>query len=247
MLVLNHTTPQVDHLRRARQLVEEGDVAGALSEARRALFSNPEDVETLTWVAKLARRDGKPEFAAEAWNRVAHLQPDDATPLIQQARVFIGAKNFESAVMSGMQATERDSGNAEAYQVTGIAQLALGHLAEAISLFEAAVENNPSHGWALNNLGFACLRANENEKAVEALERAAELLPHVAAVHNNLGIALERTGRRDEAKVAYQQAMDLSPKYVKARLNAARVAQVHVSPEEVLDVPPMPESLIPLE
>ena len=75
------------------------------------------------------------------------------------------------------------------------------------------------------------------------------LLPNVAYVHNNLGVALERTGRGEEAKTAYQQAMDLSPKYVKARLNADRVAKAAQSsdeqvdePETMSDVPhPMPE------
>ena len=81
-----------------------------------------------------------------------------------------------------------------------------------------------------------------------ALEHAAEVLPNVAYVHNNLGVALERVGRGDEAKAAYQQAMDLSPKYVKARINAARVAKVSQPTEEpqvddtLSDLPhPMPE------
>ena len=66
-------------------------------------------------------------------------------------------------------------------------------------------------------------------------------------MQNNLGVALERVGRGDEAKAAYQHAMDLSPKYVKARINAARVAKAPKADEAQLDdtmsdVPhPMPE------
>lgn len=247
-LVLAHDSKDVDHLGRARKLSSEGDVKGALIEARRALFSTPGDVETLTVVAKLSRRAGQPELAAEAWGRVATIQDTDATPLIAQARALISLKDYPGAVIAGREAVARDPGNAEAFQVTGIAQLAMNELSGAIASFEKAVELEPNHGWAQNNLGFAALRANQNDKAVTALEKAAELLPHVAYVHNNLGVALERTGRKEEAKTAYQAAMDLSPKYVKARINVARMAKV--TPEQPVvdedesmsDVPhPMPE------
>lgn len=247
-LAIANDSPNVDHLGRAKQLASEGDVKGALLEARRALFITPSDVETLTTVAKLSRRAGQPELAAEAWGRVAALSPDDALPLIAQARALVQMKDYAGAVMTGREASTRDSGSVEAFQVTGIAQLAMNELAGAIASFEKAVELEPNHGWALNNLGFACLRANQNERAVIALEHAAEVLPHVAYVQNNLGVALERVGRGDEAKAAYQHAMDLSPKYVKARINAARVAKVQPPQEEpqldetMSDMPhPMPE------
>lgn len=247
-LSIAHDSPGLDHLGRARQLSSEGDVKGALLEARRALFTTPSDVETLSTVAKLSRRAGQPDLAAEAWGRVAALTRDDALPLIQQARALIQLKDYSGAVTAGREAITRDSGNVEAFQVTGIAQLAMNELGGAIASFEKAVELEPNHGWALNNLGFACLRANQNERAVTALEHAAEVLPNVAWVHNNLGVALERVGRGDEAKAAYQQAMDLSPRYVKARINAARVAKVSAPQEEpqvdetMSDLPhPMPE------
>jgi Flp pilus assembly protein TadD len=246
-LVIAHETPTVDHLGRARALTESGDVSGALTEGRRALFSTPADPETLGLVAKLARRAGKPALAVEAYGRLAALQPTDATPLIQQARAQLAMKDHAGAVMAGRDAIARDDGNPEAWQVTGLGQLGLGELPGAIASFSKVVELEPNHGWALNNLGLAYLRANEDEQAAEVLERAAELLPLAAVVHNNLGVALERTGRGEEAKTAYQHAMDLSPKYVKARLNADRVAKLRVpsesvdEPDTMTDVHPMPE------
>jgi Flp pilus assembly protein TadD len=247
-LVVAHDSKDIDHLGRAKSLSSEGDVKGGLLEARRALFSTPSDVETLTVVAKLARRAGQTEMSAEAWGRIATLTPDDATPLIQQARALLQLKDPAGAVIAGREAIARDPGNAEAFQVTGLGQLAMNELTGAISSFEKTVELAPNHGWAHNNLGFACLRANQNEQAAAALEKAAELLPTVAYVHNNLGVALERVGRKEEAKAAYQQAMDLSPKYVKARINAARVAKAPMQEEgtstedTMSDMPhPMPE------
>lgn len=236
-LVVAHERDSVDHLKRSTSLASEGDVKGALLEARRALFTTPTDVDTLTQVARLARRAGQPELAAEAWGRVAQSESDDAIPLVQQARAFLAMKDHARAEIAGRQAIERDSGNVEAFQVTGLAQLAQTDLPSAIASFKKAVELDPKHGWALNNLGLAYLRANENERAVEVLTQSAELLPTVAYVHNNLGVALERVGRDDEAKSAYQQAMDLSPKYVKARLNADRVARVRLDAPEPDETP----------
>ncbi len=236
-LALPHEAPGVDHLARAQQLKSDGDAKGALTEARRAVFSSPTDEEALELAARLARQVGKPQLAAEAWGRLAAMREGDALPLIQQARALHQAKDFAGAVIAGREAIGRDAENAEGHHAVGLAQLSMGELTGAIASFKKVLELEPDHGWALNNLGFAYLRANENEKAVEVLEQAAEKLPTVAYVHNNLGVALERVGRKDEAKAAYQQAMDLSPKYVKARVNAARVAKAEAEPE--LDVTPL--------
>jgi Flp pilus assembly protein TadD len=250
-LALTHDTPQVDHLARAAQLESVGDVKGALVEARRALFTTPDDVETLSRIAKLGRRARQPGVTAEAFGRIATLTPTDATPCIAQGRVLLDAKDGVGAIAAGRQAITRDEGNPEGWQILGLGQLSTNDLPGAIASFEKAVELAPNHGWALNNLGFAYLRANENKKAAEVLQRASVLLPTVAYVQNNLGVALERTSRPDDAKAAYQHAMDLSPKYVKARINAARMARVSQPElevddgESVSDVPadvhPMPE------
>jgi Flp pilus assembly protein TadD len=247
-LALKHDTSSVDHVARARQLMESQDPKGALTEARRALFTSPSDSETLELIAKLGRMAGQPSLSAEAWGRLAQQRPSDAVVCIKQARAFLQAKDFVGAIAAGKEASTRDPGNPEAFQATGIAQLASGDLTGAITSFRTVVALQPDHGYAMNNLGLAYLRANRNDEAVEILEEAIEQLPTVAYVHNNLGVAYERVGRGDDAKHAYQEAMDLSPKYVKARINAARVAKSPVeedaTPDETMsDFPhPMPET-----
>lgn len=234
-LALKHDATTVDHVARARQLMESQDPKGALTEARRALFTSPSDSETLELIAKLGRMAGQPSLSAEAWGRLAQQRPSDAVVCIKQARAFLQAKDFVGAIASGKEASTRDPGNPEAFQATGIAQLASGDLTGAITSFRTVVALQPDHGYAMNNLGLAYLRANRNDEAVEILEEAIEHLPTVAYVHNNLGVAYERVGRGDDAKHAYQEAMDLSPKYVKARINAARVAKSPVEEDATPD------------
>jgi len=231
---------RVDHLRRARTLREVGDLSGALTELRRALHDDSTDEEALEQLARLARLQGNAELAQLAYARLGGLLPEDASPLVQQARLLVGLGRYAEAVRVGEEAVLRAPDDAEVYQVLGRAHLASNELAPAILRFQQAVHLEPEHGHALNNLGFAWLRAGENAKAAQVLERAAELLPHVAYVHNNLGVAWERLGRLEEARTAYATATRLSPRYVQARVNAdrmGRVARVDVPTPEGLASP----------
>ncbi|SET64109.1 tetratricopeptide repeat protein [Stigmatella erecta] len=235
---------RVNHLARARTLRELGDPAGAITECRRALHDDPGHEEALRLLARLAPREGSPDLALGALARLGDQFPEDASPLIQQARLLLSLGRFPEAVRVGEEALLREPEEAEVYQVLGRAHLAMGALPEAILRFQQAVHLAPEHGHALNNLGFAWLRANENQKAAEVLARAAALLPHVGHVHNNLGVAYERLGRMAEAQAAYAAATQLSPRYVKARLNAHRmntVARLQETPA-LLEEPRVPVS-----
>jgi tetratricopeptide (TPR) repeat protein len=226
-LALEHRDSEpVDHLVRCQELRQLGDHRGALMEAQRALFDDPEDAEALTLIAKLAETTGKKEVAVEALERLAKLDKDDPRPLERQSRLLISLQRYDEAVKAGQQAIARDSEDPDAYQVTGRALLAQRELASAIRMFERVIELSPDHGYAWNNLGFAYLLASQNDDAVDALTRAAELLPDVAYVQNSLGLALERVGRLDEAMRAFATATDLSPKYVKAKINLQRLEQL---------------------
>lgn len=222
---LAHDQQAVDHLARAKGLEASGDYGGALAESRRAAYSFPTDPETLSTVARLAKKAKAMQVAADAYARLAEVQVDDAQPLIGEARVLLSMKQYGPALTAARGAIARDSGQPEAFQAAGRACLSMDDLPCAISSFEKAVSLAPEHGYALNNLGLAYLRANENAKAVDALEKAAEVLPSVAYVQNNLGVAYERAHRTDEAKQAFLTATTLSPKYVKAQLNAERLAK----------------------
>jgi Flp pilus assembly protein TadD len=226
-LALSHEhLSRVNHLARARTLRELGDLAGALTESRRALYDAPEDMESLRTIARLGPLTGQSELAVLALEQLGRVNPEEASPLVQQARLLVSLSRFAEAIRVGEDALSRDPEDPEAYQVLGRAWLASGHLSEAILRFQQAVHLAPENGYALNNLGLAWLRANENARAAEVLARAAGLLPHVAYVHNNLGVAYERLGRTEEAQAAYSAATRLSPRYVNARVNSNRMSQV---------------------
>jgi len=234
--------PGVDHVARAEKLRDDGDTAGALIEARRALSEDAENADALGLISRLARASGQAKMAAEAYERLGRIDPEDAVPMVQAARMRLAAGNVEEAEALARTAVGRDEGNVEAWQALGRAQLGSGNLAGAIQSLEQARTLEPSHGWVLNNLGFAYLRASRNPDALEVLERAAELLPEAAVVHNNLGVARERTGDLDGAREAYARSALLAPKYVKARINGERTAMVRGSSDAGVDGKHVPEA-----
>jgi len=234
--------PGVDHLARAEKLRDDGDAAGALVEARRALADDGEDADALALIAHLARASGQVTIAAEAYERLGRVDPEDAVPLVQAARMRIAAGNAEAAEALARSAVGRDDGNVEAWQALGRAQLSSNNLAGAIHSLEQARTLEPSHGWVLNNLGFAYLRASRNPEALEVLERAAELLPEAAVVQNNLGVARERTGDLDGARESYARSALLAPKYVKARVNGERTAMLRSSTDGGVESEHTPEA-----
>jgi tetratricopeptide (TPR) repeat protein len=228
-----HLAP-VDHLGRARVLRQQGDLAGALTETRRAVHDAGEDLDAretaLDHLIPLARLTGQKLLAVEAYEELAHLFPDGPEPLVQKARILLELGQTESALHAAEAALLLDPEYPEVYQVLGRAHLAAGQLEHAIIRFQQAVHLDPYHGYALNNLGFARLLAGQNEAAVEALAQAAYLLPYEGFVHNNLGLAYERLGRYEEAAMAFDTALRLSPKNRNARLNHARLErQTHAS------------------
>jgi len=233
--------PGVDHVARAEKLRDDGDTAGALVEARRALSDDAENADALSLIARLARASGQVTIAAEAYERLGRLDPEDSVPLVQAARMRLSAGKVEAAEALARSAVGRDEGNVEAWQALGRAQLSSGNLAGAIRTLEEARTLEPSHGWVLNNLGFAYLRASRNSEALEVLERAAELLPEAAVVHNNLGVARERTGDLDGARESYAQSALLAPRYVKARVNGERTAMVRTGADAGVDGAHVPQ------
>jgi Flp pilus assembly protein TadD len=227
--LVHHHSHRVDHLGRAHRLQKEGDLSGALTETRRALYDEPESERALHTLIRLARRTKHPELALDAWSRLAWLQPEDPVPLIQQARLLLDLGDTPGARLTAEAALELDPEHPEPYHLLGRVHLIRGELAEARLRFQQALHLDPYHGYALNNLGLVYLRTGEDTQAAEVLAQAAYLLPDEAFVHNNLGQAYERLGRLEEARSAYETATRLAPRYIKAQVNAERLQRVSLA------------------
>jgi len=94
-----------------------------------------------------------------------------------------------------------------------------GRPKEAIASGRRAIELDPNHPTALNNLGIAYFDAEDYESAERCYRRAIALDPNFAEAYSNLGNVLRSAKRLEDAVVAYNRAIELKPNYAEAYNN----------------------------
>jgi tetratricopeptide (TPR) repeat protein len=101
----------------------------------------------------------------------------------------------------------------------GNKSLAQGAYAEAAGLFEEALEIDPSHAEALNNLGASLSHLGRYVEAEQCFRRSIAIKPSYADAHGNLGYLLRLKGDLVGAEAALRYALKLKPSFTDARVN----------------------------
>jgi len=150
-------------------------------------------------------------------------------------------ERLQSGDVAGTQLLCRDLLAAAPRNPDVLALLAVTHLAggrarEALEPLERALDADPRHGAALENLGLAHLMLGDFTAAERALRVAAGLPRAPASVHLRLGAALLHQGRpaeampeleRAHAQDPHNPAIDLNMGQVSAQLGLAAEARRH--------------------
>lgn len=90
--------------------------------------------------------------------------------------------------------------------------------AEAIALYERAVEVDPRHAGALFGLALENDRYGNDDTALELYERStSQFPPHIGSLLN-LGVLYEDRNQFERAYLCYQRVLDVYPNHPRARL-----------------------------
>jgi Tfp pilus assembly protein PilF len=81
----------------------------------------------------------------------------------------------------------------------------------SVTLFEHAIDVNPTSDVAYDNLGSMQLAQGQIDHAFVSFKKAVELNPRSDKAQNNLGLVYARKGQSDLAFAHYQQALRLNP------------------------------------
>lgn len=100
-----------------------------------------------------------------------------------------------------------------------------GRLADAESIYQQVLADNPDHFVALHGLGVIAMNTGKLSRAAELISSAIQQNPFDCAAHNNLGITLMKQGRLNEAVQSFTRSLSVNPDYASAMYNLARTHQ----------------------
>jgi len=113
------------------------------------------------------------------------------------------AASGSAAPSPGMKADELDESARAAMQN--------GNFPFAVQMLKRAVEVEPKHRSAWNNLGLAYLAMRQNDEAIAAFRKAVEVNPYDEFAFNNMGRAYWQQRKYEDAASAFRKQLEINP------------------------------------
>ena len=111
--------------------------------------------------------------------------------------------------------------NAIAHVNLGNFLLQKGQTDEAITQYQAALQNRPDYAAAQNNLGNALRQEGRLDEAMIHFQKAVAISPDYAKARQNLGLVLAQKGLVDQAVVEFRKVWAIQPDNAEACYNLA--------------------------
>ena len=183
---------------------------------RRALELDPSNSDALFELAAVLRVLRRYQEALDVLERHRRLVPGDYQVLADIGRCLSGLQRWGEAEATLRQALEGlDDGNTR-YDL-GLALNRLGRVEESMAEYRRALERNPNHRDALNNLAVDLARLGRLKNAVDQFQRLVAVDPDNLDAHTNFGAVLLALGARQRALAEFKTALQLNPDDARAR------------------------------
>jgi protein O-GlcNAc transferase len=192
---------------------------------RRALETNPYDVEAHTNLGNELKNLGRLDAAVASYRSALEINPDFAIAHYNLAVVLCDLGKSDDAIAHYRRALEIQPEFAEAHGNLGNILKDLGRLEDAVTSYRRALEIRPSFAEAHYNLGNALNDLGLPADAAASYGRAVECRADFAEAHSNLGNALQDLTRLDDAVLSYWRALEINDHYPEAHFNLGSALQ----------------------
>lgn len=240
---------------RAILLAEKNHLEEALDQMRQVLKDSPpkspqakKAIKSITLIMDLiAQRDNPQEYAAvktpsrsvevEQYvkdmpglgGKKAEVELEHIFERMREVKRLVNVRNYAEAVRRLLYLRTQNPDIADIHAILGHCYMEMGRLDDAEPCFEQAIDLDPRHAEALNNLAY--IMATRVKKLDQALVYADRALAEDAMrpeFHHTRGWVLFKTGEVAQSIVAFNKALEIKPNYLLCRYNlglASYIAQ----------------------
>ncbi|BCO31795.1 hypothetical protein TspCOW1_18980 [Thiohalobacter sp. COW1] len=190
-------------LKKARSLLESGQLEAAESALSRLVHAYPRNAELWLLRGVLEGKRRNPVAAADHLSKAAELQPENSAIQYNYGIALRDSGNYEHAITTFNRAVELNPGHDEAWDCLAHAYIASGDLDRAIDTFKIIIQRAPYKAEAQSNLGSVYQAQGRLSEAEECYRQALSCKPDLE-IADNLGSVLVSQGRFEEALDVYR-------------------------------------------
>jgi tetratricopeptide (TPR) repeat protein len=192
---------------------ELGNPKKASDEFQEALRLDPKSEQVYFNLGMLYLKFHTPELASLVFEHGLKELPDSPLLWMGMGLTQHLADRTEKATVSLKKAIALAPAFADAYIVLGDVMESDNELAEALPIFQTAIQKQPDLYIGYFYYGKILAKMNDGrlEQAIEALRKATRLRPEFAEGHYELGWALEHAGQTEEAIAEYKVSLEHDP------------------------------------
>jgi tetratricopeptide (TPR) repeat protein len=194
------------------------------------LHGNESDQEIYLNIAQAQERGKKYDDAEKSAARAEELSADGESKQsawFLQGAIYERQKKFDQAEEEFRKVLNVNPNSASVLNYYGYMLADRGvRLAEATSMIQKAVAQEPGNGAYLDSLGWAYYKQNKLTEAEEALRKAAERESHDPTILGHLGDVYAKMGQSDRAAQYWERALTEWQKAVPADYEADKVNEL---------------------
>ena len=211
------------YIQRGLAAHNEGNVALAIAEYKRALDLSPHRPDALHLMGVASLQLGEAECALDYLRRAVDLQRNNPAFIGNLAHAYFATKQYVEAAAAFRKASRLNPREMQ-YQLGIANSLAMqGKLSEAETLLKRLTALFPQSALAYFNLANVLRDQGRADESIECYRSAIKLDPQLVDARNNLAGALHRMLDFEQAEQEFRTCIEIAPDYLLGYCNLASV------------------------
>jgi len=219
----NNPSPMMLHLRTASVMEEEGDLGGAIKQAKRAIAENPQSSRPLREVGKYLLESGNFDQAEQYLLKAVKMNKIDVIAFHHLGDLYLKRNDVENALNYFEKAIKISPRHYERGLNLGKILIQKKMEDKAIPIFTTVFEIAKNPDKLKEEIALFCIEEEVYGFAAKLLKGIVGIDKERAGIRVKLGKVLEKLGDTEEALVYFNEAEQLDYRNLEVKLHLARI------------------------